>query len=278
MSDTSVPVIATVLDPQERNRADVYGSGAMSLVHRESIREVVRMVREREVDAVLVSIRHCDGDSSALLGRMVRRHPGIPTVALISERNTADSEALLQLGARGVRQVLDISDGTGWKRLREVFAGPPMDRVSLILTPVLDAIGLPSPGAVTFWETLVHSASGLTTIGEMSRRMRVRPSTLISRFARVGLPSPRNHLVAVRLCLAARMFDDADLAISAVAYRLCFASPQSFGRHLRLEMGITATEFRERYPFAAMRNRLIDRLVAPHAETWQHFEPLGARR
>ncbi len=278
MSDPSIPVVATVLDPQERNRADSYTGGIISLVHQESIRDAVRMVREREVDAVLVSVRYCDGDATALLGRMVRRHPGVPAVALISGRTAADSEMLLHLGARGVRRVLDIGDGAGWKRLREVFAGSPMDRASLLLGPILEAIGSPTPGAVTFWETLVQSAGSVTTISELGRKLGVCPSTLVSRFARVGLPSPRNHLVAVRLCLAARMFDEADLAVSAVAYRLSFGSAQSFGRHLRIVMGITPTEFRERYPLSAMRNRLIDRLVAPHAAIWCSFEPLGARR
>lgn len=278
MSGPAVPVVATVLDPQERSRVDAYGAGAMSLVHQESVRDLVRVVRERDVDAVLVSVRRCDGDAPALLGRMVRQHPGVSAVALISDRSPADAEALLHLGARGVRQVIDASDGTGWKRLREVFAGSPLDRAAMLLGPVLEVIQPVTPGAGRFWDTLVRSAGSISTVGELARRLGVRSSTLISRFIRTGLPSPKSHLVVVRLCLAARLFDDADLTVSDVAYRLAYGSPQSFGRHLRSVMGITPTEFRERYPFTAMRSRLIDRLVAPHAEVWRRFEPLAPGR
>lgn len=62
------------------------------------------------------------------------------------------------------------------------------------------------------------------------------------------------------------------------AYRLDYASPQSFGRHLRGVMGITPSEFRARFPFNIMLERFIERLVRPHAETWRTFRPLAAGR
>ena len=82
----------------------------------------------------------------------------------------------------------------------------------------------------------------------------------------------------MRLCHAAKLFDEAELTITDVAYRLDFASPQSFGRHLRSVMGITPSEFRNRFPFAMVMERFLETMVRPHTETWRKFRPLAPGR
>jgi len=63
-----------------------------------------------------------------------------------------------------------------------------------------------------------------------------------------------------------------------VANRLDYASPQSFGRHLRVVLGITPSEFRARFPFSMVLERFLDRLIRPHVETWRRFKPLAPGR
>ena len=104
------PTAAAVLDPQERSRVDAAGSGCFVLIHRESVRDAIRVVRERPVDAILVSVRRCAGEAPALLEQFSRAFPAIPTVALVTQREPGDAEALLRLGATGVRQVVDATD------------------------------------------------------------------------------------------------------------------------------------------------------------------------
>ena len=58
-------------------------------------------------------------------------------------------------------------------------------------------------------------------------------------------------------------------------HRLDYASPQSFGRHLRVVLGITPSEFRSRYPFCVVLDRFLDRMVRPHVEVWRTFKPLA---
>lgn len=271
------PTVAAVLDPLERPTADAAGSGCFALVHRDSVRDALQMVRERAVDAVLVSVRR-GADESSALEQFARRFPAIPTVALVTRRDPADAEALLRVGATGVRQVVDASHPTGWRRLRELLGGASTDRGAVILRPVCDAIGPMPAGARRFWDELVHAAPETATVRRLARRLHITPSTLVSRFARHALPSPKDHLVAVRLCLAARHFDSGELTVADVAYRLDYASPQSFGRHVRTVLGITPSEFRARFPFSMVLSRFLDRLVVPHAETWRGFDPLSAGR
>ena len=269
------PTVAAVLDPQERSRVDAAGSGCFVLIHRESVRDAIRVVRERPVDAILVSVRRCAGEAPALLEQFSRAFPAIPTVALVTQREPGDAEALLRLGATGVRQVVDATDPSGWRRLREVLGAPPTERSLAVLVPVLAALGPLQAGSRRFWEELIRSAPHTTTVRRLARRLAITPSTFVSRFVRAGLPSPKDHLVAVRLCHAAKLFDEGDLTVADVAYRLDYASPQSFGRHLRVVLGITPSEFRSRYPFCVVLDRFLDRMVRPHAEVWRTFKPLA---
>lgn len=271
------PTVAAVLDPDERSRVEAAGSGCFSLVHGESVRDAIRAVRERPVDAVLVSVRRAAGEAP-MLELLTRAFPAVPAIGLVTQHTPRDTEAILRAGASGVRQVIDASDSAGWRRLREVLGAPPTERATAILTPVLEAIAPVGAGVRRYWEEMCRAAPTITTVRALSLRLGVTPSTLVSRFVRAGLPSPKDHLVAVRICHAARLFDEGDLTIGDVAYRLDYASPQSFGRHLRAVMGITPSEFRTRFPFAMVLERFLDRQVRPYVAIWRSFKPLAPGR
>jgi AraC-like DNA-binding protein len=247
-------------------------------VHRESVRDALRVVRERPVAAVLLSLRRCAGEAPALLEQFSRSFPAVPTVALMTTREPGDAEALLRLGATGVRQVVDATDAAGWRRLREVLGAHPAERSQAILTPVVEALAPLSGGSRRFWEELVRTAPETTTVRRLATALAITPSTFVSRFVRSGLPSPKDHLVAVRLCHAAKLFDEGDMTIADVAYRMDYASPQSFGRHLRVVLGITPSEFRSRYPFCTVLQRFLDQFVTPYRQTWKSFRPLAPGR
>src|SRR5207247_9599238 len=64
--------------------------------------------------------------------------------------------------------------------------------------------------------------------------------------------------------------------VSDVAYRLDYSSPQSFGRHLKAMLGVTAGEFRRRFPFDVSLERYVDLLVTPYRDILRAFHPLNA--
>ena len=270
------PTVAAVLLPGERPRVDAAGSGCFAVVHRDSIVDAVRVVRERPVDAVLVSVHRCEPDHVEALGHLVRDFPGIPTVALVSRHDDGASETLLRLGASGVRQVVDVTSPAGWHRLRRVVGQPASRAVARIQASLLEALGDLPLDTRLFLEALVRLAPEVPTVRLLAHRLAVRPSTLMSRFGRAGLPSPKNYLAAVRLLHAALLFETAGLSVADVAYRLEYSSPQSFGRHLRAMLGITASEFRRRFPFPTAMDHFIARMIQPYALTWREFHPLAA--
>src|SRR3954468_15099548 len=275
-SEPGSPTVATVLLPVERARVDAAGSGCFAAVHRDSIPDAVRILRERPVDAVLVSVHRCAPEQVEALGHLVREFPGIPTVALVSQHDPSATEMLLRLGASGVRQVIDVTSPTGWSRLRQVVGQPATRAVARMQGPILDALTDTPPDARLFVEALIRLAPETPTVTHLAQRLFVRPSTLMSRFARAGLPSPKNYLAAIRLLHASYLFETAGLSVADVSYRLEYSSPQSFGRHLRAMLGLTALGFRRRFPFPGALERFVELMLTPYLPVWRSFHPVAA--
>src|SRR5688500_5153702 len=107
----AVPV-TTMLTPVERLRVDAAGEGTFYALHRESIDDVLRDLRERRAGAVVVSVARCaEGDATGV-ARLVREFPRVTAVALLSQAPHAAAahlapRALLALGRSGVRTLVD---------------------------------------------------------------------------------------------------------------------------------------------------------------------------
>jgi AraC-like DNA-binding protein len=256
--------VAAVLLPGERLRVDAAGNGCFAVVHRDSVRDAVRVVRERPVDAVLLSVHRCPPEQVEAVRHLVHEFPGIPTVALVSQHDPSSTEMLLRLGASGVQQVVDVTSPTGWNRLRQVVGQPASRAVSRIQAPILSALGDAPPDARLFVEAMIRLAPDTPTVTALAERLYVRPSTLMSRFARAGLPSPKNYLSAIRLLHAAYLFEASGLSVDDVAYRLEYSSPQCFGRHLRAVLGVAARECRRRCAFPLAVDRFVDVMGEPY--------------
>jgi AraC-like DNA-binding protein len=100
--------------------------------------------------------------------------------------------------------------------------------------------------------------------------------TLMSRFFRARLPAPKRYLSSSRLVRAARLLENEGLSVANVADHLDYSSPQSFGRHVRAQLGLTASEFRRRFDGEGMLHRFREELVLPHLSRLRTFSPLTA--
>lgn len=267
-------MVATVLEPAVRTRLDAAVHGSFATVHVETLPDVIRAVRERPVHAVLLSPHVVQREQLRDVDELVRGFPGIPTVAVVTTHDPASSERLLELGACGVRQMVDLSVREGWQRLRDLVAEPVSPIAALILGAVMPAVGDVPPDCRRFLELLARRSPRLTSVRSLARRFRVRPSTFMSRFFRAGLPSPKRYLAATRLIHAAALLEVDRLSIADVAYRLDYSSPQSFGRHVRAVAGMTAGEFRRRYTVATAVADYVMRLIVPFRAALRTFHPL----
>src|SRR5881396_1815032 len=214
--------VCTVLPLPERPRLDAAGDGCFTTVHTSSFRDALRAARRKRVDALVLSVHACRGDELPAVARFVREFPAIPAVALVSRHDRNASETLLRLGATGVPA---LDEGTGDVR--------------------------------AFFEAVARLAPVLSTVRRLARHLRICSSTLMSRFYRANLPSPKTYLAGMRLVHAAYLFSNPGLSVADVAYRLDYSSPQSFGRHLKAMLRVTAGEFRRRFPFDVSLERYV---------------------
>lgn len=72
------PTVAAVLAPAERASLDAASVGCFAVLHRSSLPEAVRAVRERAVDAVVLSVEHCADQRTDLVDQLVRASPASP--------------------------------------------------------------------------------------------------------------------------------------------------------------------------------------------------------
>ena len=266
--------VATVIERGVRPRLDAAAQGSFTAYHANDIAEVIRTVRERPVQAVLVSPACIMPDELPRVASLIDGFPGIPTVALISRHDSRSSERLLELGAHGVRKLIDLSHKNGWRYLRDLVSHPTSPTAARIFRRLNPALECATPDCRRVFEAVVRVAPGVTTALRLAEHFNVLPSTFTSRFLRAGLPSPKRYLAATRVLYAAALFEVPGLSVADVAYRLQFSSPQSFGRHLRTAVGTTAGEFRIRYSFELALDDFVRRLVDPFRDTFRTFHPL----
>jgi AraC-like DNA-binding protein len=271
------PAIVTILTPDERLRVDAAGQGLYRTLHRESVDDVVRDLRARPVQAVVVSVDCCDDRAAARMAAVVREFPRVPAVALLTRLGNRSASTVLALGRSGVRRVVDVRQADGWGELRSLLMSDTGDDVGRLALSQL-AVDLSGGREDTwrFFETLFAPGAPMTTVRALARRLDVLPSTLMSRFFRARLPAPKRYLSASRLVRAARLLENEGLSVANVADHLDYSSPQSFGRHVRAQLGLTATEFRRRFDGEGMLHRFREELVLPHLFRLRTFSPLTA--
>ncbi len=282
MSQTTpvhIAPVTTILEPGERRRVDDAGAGCYRTIHRDRFEDVVRDLRERRVSAILLSVNRCVSEEPARMAAIVREFPRIPAVALLSAHTGArNAETVLALGNCGVRALVDVRDPSGWGRLRELLGTEASRDVDRLMSANLraDLEGAPED-CWRFFELLFSNEGHVATVRQLARRLQVLPSTMTSRFFRARLPAPKRYLAYARLIRAARLFENTGLSLADVANHLDYSSPQSFGRHVRSLLRMTAGEFRQRYDGERMGERFRQDLVLPYLARLCSLRPLAVR-
>jgi AraC-like DNA-binding protein len=274
--------ISTMLTGPERSRVDAAGTGLYVATHRDSIDEVVGDVRCRRAHAVVISVACCVGTATGRVvnrvASIVRDFPRVATVALLTDADGQAPSAVLALGRSGVETLIDARQPAGWRVLRDAVAqcrGSADALEPVVIQQLSSDLSDAPTDCRRFFFSLFTSPASVTTVQALSRTLGVAPTTLVSRFARRHLPSPKAYLAIARITRAAAIFEDPGVSVSAVAVALEYSSPQSFGRNLAHRLGLTPTAFRRTYDGRGMLDHFRRELVLPHKATLQSFAPLA---
>jgi AraC-like DNA-binding protein len=269
-----LPPIVTLLTPDERLRVDAIGKGYYQADHQENIEELIRTLKSRRVHAMLFSVT-CAGWQVSKVVSLVREFPRVPAVVLLSELEGRTPHAVLALGQSGVRRLVDVRQPSGWRELRGALMADSGDAGYRTLLGQLsvDLAGVPED-CWRFFEALFISAPRIVNVQQLAGQLGVLPSTLMSRFFRADVPAPKRYLAMARLVRAARLFENSGFSVANVANHLDYSSPQSFGRHVRTTLGLTAGEFRARYDCLGMFECFRTELVTPYIMSLKELRPL----
>ena len=278
MTESNVDLlpVCTLLTPDEREQVDAIGEGYYRTLHRENVEELIRDLKKEPVQAILVSVS-CTGLQTTRVATLVREFPRIPAVALLSEFGVRTPQAVLMLGNSGIRRVVDVRQTSGWRELRGALMADSTDNGhrALLGQLRLDLAGAPDD-CLAFFEHLFLCSPKVTSVCELAQTLEVLPSTLMSRFFRSRLPAPKQYLAMARLVRAARLFENTGFSISNVSTHMNYSSPQSFGRHIRALLDMTAGQFRARYDGMGMFERFRGQLILPYVTSLRRVRPLTA--
>lgn len=273
---TALAAVSTVLTPAERLRVDAAGEGSYHALHRDTVDDVVKDLKANRAAAVLVSVARCDQRARAGVEMMVREFPRVPTVALLSQVESGTPKTMLLLGQSGIRQLIDVREAAGWRELRALLIDTQVDNMQ---RRALSQLAVDLSGASSdcwrFFEALFTAPPQVVTIRAFARYLGVLPSTLMSRFFRAKLPAPKRYLAVARLVRAARLFENPGFSVANIANHLDYSSPQSFGRHVRTVLGMTAVEFRRQFDGTAMLQHFRESLILPYADELRRLKPLS---
>lgn len=272
-----VPV-TTILTPSERSAVDAAGHGFYRAVHRSSLDEVRRDLREHSAEAVLLSLACCSPRDAIRMAGILRDHPRVPMMGLVTNAERVHPQSLLSLGRSGMRIVIDARESGGWRLLRETVATA--DRGSFnIDSAIADLrvrLAAASDDCLQLLELLLVAQPPIHAVRTIALLVDLHPGTLMSRFQRAGLLPVKRYLDLANLVRAAHALEDQRRSIADVAVQLEYSSPQSFGRHVQLVLGMTASTFRGTYDCEGMYGRFCDEVITPvHGELCR-FRPLRA--
>jgi AraC-like DNA-binding protein len=269
--------VATLLAPGERPRFTLAAQGAFITRHAATLHELATHLRGEPVAALLLSVSHIDTTQLPQLTRLLRAFPRIPKVAVLLDPPPHLHSALLTMGHLGARALVDVRTTSGWRDLRRVISRTDTRGIEALATERLNqALPDDTPDeARSVLGSLFHLPTHVTTVREVANGLGVGATTFTSRFARAQLPPPRDYLAYARLVRVAHLLENPGCSISQAAHRLEYSSPQSFSRHLRFVLGISAANFRREYTASAMLDRFVRDLLTPYREQLRTFHPLA---
>jgi len=270
------PAVLTWVDPGERLRVEAAGSGVYRAIHHDSVDALRHNVRRAAPAAVFMSVGRQLTAQAPGVARLVREFPRVPVVALLSQVDQTTPHAVLSLGNCGIRRLVDVREASGWHRLRDIVAREAVSNVERLALAMLreELDGVPED-CWRFFEALFQGKNPVSTVKGMALALNVLPSTLMSRFFRAQLPSPKRYLAWARLVRVARLLENPGASVGDIANQLEYSSAQSFCRHVKTMLGVTAGEFRRTLDGQGMLTRFRDELVRPHLRTLRALRPLA---
>jgi AraC-like DNA-binding protein len=252
--------MVTLVDPKSRSLISAATDGAFVSIHTDHLESARKALENRQAHVLLLSPNILKQEELKDLAVLIAKYPEVLSIAVLHRDGFGVSERVLELGKCGITRIVDLEQPNGCANLRATLEECGNVITRRILAGITSRLQAVTPASLNFFALLVRAAPTHATARELARLCRMNPSSLASHFFRAKLPSPKEYVVRTRLLYASSYLESPRLSIATVALRLEYSSPQSFGRHVRSTLGITASAFRARGFDIAMED-YTDRLI-----------------
>ena len=225
--------------------------------------------------AGIVSVARIDTAAVDQLVRVRRAFPHIPVLGIVSEEvgDAAVRRAAI-LGAAGAEPVVDLRVGRlGWASLREALDPErlPSSLARHAVVLVNDVLGTTTAGWIRFIAAVFGGqcklVADVATLGGVPR------GSLMSRFNRAGLPSPKRYLEIALLARVAYHAESTTQSATAIANALNASSPQALLRIVRRLTGLTPTQWQCGNNVASVMAEFRASLLEPYIAVLRRFDP-----
>ena len=278
---SSRPRLATWLSPQERTRLDALAVGVLAVSHCSTVRQVRESVGMGHVDAAVFSTALIGPTDVHEIRATVSGFPEVDYVGLVLEANNAEAlTGAVRLGNAGVRTVVDGREPNGMAVLRETLC---RERTAdqfqrMAVASALSAGGSGGSGdcSSSGWVAFIRAvfSPDMRSAKQVATELGIIPSTLVSRFGRAGLPSPKTYLTLARLAWVAHLAEAPGRSIREIAYWVGASSHQSLSRTICTVTGLTPTQFRQQMTGTAVIEEFCAKLIRPFAKGLCVFDPV----
>lgn len=207
-------------------------------------REAFEAIRLRRVDMAVVDPRLAGEPRTHEVERIRLLFPSLPLL-LYTTLEPATAGTLLVLGRSGVRRALfhrfDDSPGAVRAAITAELERSASQQVMQSMAPLLAELPAQLRGGL---EALLDVQVGPRTVSELAVRSQLERRTVERWFLRLGLPSPKVVVLALRLLYAHRLLLDPGHTVEDVATKLGYGKTRTFQTHCREVFGLTAGELR----------------------------------
>jgi AraC-like DNA-binding protein len=237
-------VVAAIRDPEWRVHVSVSLAQWSSLTVIDDPRELPVAAARSEIDIALWHLDSGDDvdDDCVNAVRCLRRaSPGVVLI-VYCEISHAIAPLLLAAGRVGADRVLVRGSSSLLRGLQEALASDESRRYARF---VIGELGLPVGSASTaLSRSLGHARAGPFTVEWLAHDLGVSRQTLASWLRDAQLPVPERLIGWSRILMVARLLEDAERPINAIARTLQFSSVSDLRHLVGRYTGCTPTQLR----------------------------------
>jgi AraC-like DNA-binding protein len=266
--------LALWLTPRERAAIAAQFSGRVSMLDIDNVSALGLVLAAGRAHAVLASAARLDARSLDQLAQLRRSFPGVPLLGLVTH-DAADGVVwrAAALGRLGADAVVDVGAGRqGWSMLNDAVNRMPTPLVQQAVAAVSDVLGA---AATEGWFRFVAEAfrGDATTVKQIALSAGIHPNRFHARFHQARLPAPRRYVEIGFLARLAHLSESGNLSTAAIANAANASSPQAVHHVVRRLTGLTVSQWRRTHRVTLVLEDFCDRLIEPHREALQGFDP-----